>query len=126
MGSMTRQRRCRQRDYSFSIDTLRGHSAHVGRDVVVHYRWHPLHGRHVRCYYSERRADRDVVHVEALPGVVTVVAAWMLDPVACTGMEIGIPRCALSALIDLHHLLIALGIRGRTPDDLQCRPGGTR
>src|SRR5438270_3198461 len=56
---------------------------------------------------------RDVVHVEALPGVVTVVAAW----VACAGMEISIPGCALSALIDLHRLLIALGFRGDSPDD---------
>jgi hypothetical protein len=48
---------------------------------------------------------------------VTVVAAWMLGPVACAGMEIGIPGCALSALIGLHHLLIALGIRGDSPDD---------
>jgi hypothetical protein len=38
--------------------------------------------------------------------VVTVVAAWMLDPVTCAAMAIGAPRVAVSALIDLHHLLI--------------------
>jgi hypothetical protein len=27
------------------------------------------------------------VHVEAMSGVVTAIAAWMLDPVACAGME---------------------------------------
>jgi len=51
------------------------------------------------------------VHVEAMPGVVTVLAAWMLDPVACAGMEIQAPRVAPSALTDLHHLLITLGFR---------------
>jgi hypothetical protein len=30
----------------------------------------------------------------------------MLDPVACAAMAIGAPRVAVSALIDLHHLLI--------------------
>ncbi|MFO1144378.1 MAG: hypothetical protein U1E59_18780 [Amaricoccus sp.] len=29
----------------------RGHSAHVGQDVEVCYRWHALHGRRVRCQY---------------------------------------------------------------------------
>ena len=44
-----------------------------------------------RTLLLQRAKSRSsVVHVEALPGVVTVVAAWMLDPVACTGMEIGI------------------------------------
>jgi hypothetical protein len=30
-------------------------------------------------------------------GVVIVVAAWMLDPVACAGMEMGVPRIAATA-----------------------------
>jgi hypothetical protein len=50
--------------------------------------------------------------------VVTVVAAWMLDPVACAGMEIGVPRVALPALVDLHHLLIAQGFSPYFPFDL--------
>jgi hypothetical protein len=86
---------------------ISGHSAHVGQEVVVHYRWHPLFGRRVRRHYGEQRASGEVVHVEAAPGVVTVVAAWMLDPVACAEMEIGAPRVALAALAELHHLLIA-------------------
>jgi len=49
--------------------------------------------------------------------VVTVVAAWMLDPLACTGLAIGAPRVALSALVDLHHLLIAQGFRRSSADD---------
>ena len=57
-----------------------------------------------------RRADRDVVHVEALPGVMPV-------PIACAYMETGIPTCELSALTDLHRLLIALKVRGDSLND---------
>ena len=59
---------------------------------MVHYPWHPLYRQHVRRQYSERRAAGEIVHVEAPSGVVTVVPAWMLDPVACAGMAIGAPR----------------------------------
>ena len=45
-------------------------------------------------------APGEFVHVEAAPGVVMVVAAWMLDPVACAGMEIGAPRVSLAALMN--------------------------
>src|SRR5947209_12652114 len=89
----------------------RGHSAHVRQEVEVRYRWHPLYGRRVRRQYSEQRVGGQFVHVETAPGVVTVVAAWMLDPVACAGMEIGAPRVAVTALIDLHRLLIERGFR---------------
>ena len=33
----------------------RGHSAHIGQEVEVHYRWHALYGRRVRCQRSEQR-----------------------------------------------------------------------
>jgi hypothetical protein len=56
--------------------------------------------------------------------VVTVVAAWMLDPIACAGMETGAPRVALSALVDLHHLLIERGFRRSSRDDPTIVPGG--
>jgi hypothetical protein len=32
-------------------------------------------------------------------GVVTVVEAWMLDPVACAGMEVGAPRVTVIDLL---------------------------
>ena len=89
----------------------RGHSAHVGQVVEVFYRWHALYGRRVRRQYSEHRATGDVVHVEVEPGVVLVVAAWMLDAASCSGMELGEPRVSVAALADLHHLLSALGFR---------------
>src|SRR5229473_1583389 len=94
-----------------------GHSAHVGHEVEVHYRWHALYGRRVRRQYVERRAGVEVVHVEVTPGVVIVVAAWMLDPVACAGMGFGAPRVAVSALVELHHLLIEGGFRRSSGDD---------
>ena len=93
------------------------HSAHVGQEVEVHYRWHPLYGRRVRRHYSEQRAAGQVVFVEAVPGVVTAIAAWMLDPVACAGMAtVGAPRVTVSALLELHHLLIERGFRQSSRD----------
>ena len=57
------------------------------------------------------------MQIEAEPGVVTVVAAWMLDPVACAGMEIGSRRVSVDALIALHRLLCERGYRRSSPDD---------
>src|SRR5215213_938563 len=91
------------------------HSAHVGQEVEVHYRWHALYGCRVRRQYLERRAGGEVVHVEVAPGIVIVVAAWMLDPAACAGMELGAPRVAVSALAELHRLLIEHGFRRSSP-----------
>ena len=85
--------------------------------MEVHYRWHPLHGRRIRVHGSEQRSTGRIVYVEAAAGVVTVVAAWMLDPVACAGMAIGAPRVTLAALNDLHRLLIERGFRRSSRDD---------
>jgi hypothetical protein len=49
--------------------------------------------------------------------VVIVVAAWMLDPAACAGMGLGVPRAAASALVDLHQLLIERGFRRSCLDE---------
>src|SRR4051812_8370426 len=94
-----------------------GHSAHIGQEVVVHYRWHPLYGRRVCLRRSEQRSSGRFVQIEAEPGVVTVMAAWMLDPVACAGMEIGVRRVSADALIELHRLLCERGYRRSSPDD---------
>ena len=69
---------------------------------MVYYRWHPLPVQRVRRHYSEDRLAGRFVYVEVAPGVVTVIAAWMLDPVDCAGMELGPPRVSVSALADLH------------------------
>ena len=60
---------------------------------------------------SEQRTAGDFVQLEAAPGVVIVVSAWMLDPVACAGMEMGAPRVAVAALAELHRLLVVSGFR---------------
>jgi hypothetical protein len=49
--------------------------------------------------------------------VVVVVAAWMLDPAACAGMGLGVPRVSASALVDLHQLLIERGFRRSCLDE---------
>ncbi|TVQ37707.1 MAG: hypothetical protein EA356_03875, partial [Geminicoccaceae bacterium] len=95
-----------------------GHCADIGRDVVVQYRWHPLFGRRVRCHYGEKRAGGEVVHLEVAPGVVTTLPAWMLDPLACAGMELGSPRVTIDALNELHALLVATGFRRGSLDDV--------
>jgi len=96
---------------------LASHSAHIRQEVQVHYRWHPLHGRHVKLCCTEQRAAGPVAHVETAPGVVIVVAAWLLDPIICAGMQIGAPRVCVTALVDLHHLLVERGLRASSTDD---------
>jgi hypothetical protein len=49
--------------------------------------------------------------------VVIVAAAWILDPAACAGMAFGAPRVAVSALVELHQLLIEHGFRRSSRDD---------
>jgi hypothetical protein len=110
--------RCRRIATTGAREQSRGHSAHIGAEVVIHYRWHPLHGRRLRRHYSERRAIGEVVHVEVSPGVVTIVPGWMLDPVVCARMGFGAPRVAVSALAELHDLLTNLGFRQSSATDV--------
>ena len=111
MGSKTRARQTPRTNGFCARAPSPVHSAHVGEEVEVHYRWHPLYGRRVRRQYSEQRADGRVVHVEAAPGVIIVLAAWMLDRAACADMVIGAPCAELAALVELHDLLIERGFR---------------
>jgi hypothetical protein len=85
----------------------RSHSAHIGQDGVIHYRWHPLYGQSARRIQVERRATGEFVHVELVPGVVTVLPAWKLDGIYCAGLKVGAPQVSLAALCALHELLIA-------------------
>jgi len=93
------------------------HSAHVGQEIEIHYRWHPLCGRKVRYRDSEQRSHGRVVHVDDGSGVVTVVPAWMLDPVVCANMTLGEPQVAVDALRELHRLLVERGLRGHSSND---------
>ena len=94
-----------------------GHSAHVGQELEIHYRWHALYGRRVRRFYGERRSGTDVLVVEGEPGAAIVVAAWMFDPAACASMQIGAPHVSTEALGDLDRLLMEHGLRRSFPDD---------
>src|SRR5437899_3314150 len=93
------------------------HSAHVGQDVEVFYRWHALYGRRVRLNRLEPRANGQIAYVEASPGEILIMAAWMLDPVSCAGMQMAEPRASLAALADLHRLLVACGFRRSSEDE---------
>jgi len=94
-----------------------GYSAHIGQEAKIHYRWHALYGRPVRRYYAEVRSGAEVVVVEGQPGAAIVVAAWMLDPAVCAGMQIGAPHVSVEALTDLHRLLIEHRLRRSFSDD---------
>ena len=106
------------RTTSVSVPTeLRGHSAHIGPEVEVHYRWHALHGRKVCQLYAERRSGREVAIVEAEPGVAIVLAAWILDPAVCGTMSFGRPTVDIAGLADLDRLLKAVGLRRPCSDE---------
>jgi hypothetical protein len=92
------------------------HSAHIGDELEICYRWHPLFGRKVRFRDSEQRGRGCVVHVDDGSGTVTVVSAWMLDPVVCMSMNLGEPRVAVAALRELHDLLVERGLQGNSPN----------
>ena len=79
--------------------------------MTIHYRWHALHGRPVRLFYSERRRGADVVLVEGEQGAGIVVAAWMLDPATCAALTFGEPQVSVAALCDLGRLLFEHGLQ---------------
>src|SRR6185436_17120827 len=101
------RRRDRRTTNSFDSVQSRDHSAHIGQDVVIHYRWHPLYGRKARRIQVERRASGEFVHVELTPASITILPAWKVDPVYCSGLKVGTPQVSLSELCELHELLIA-------------------
>jgi len=82
------------------------HSAHVGEQLKVHYRWHPYYGSKVSVRCVEQRVTGQFLRVLGPAGVVVSIAGWMLDPIICGGMVMGAPRPELAALIELSRLLI--------------------
>ncbi|MER9592858.1 hypothetical protein NKI94_29395 [Mesorhizobium australicum] len=77
---------------------ISGHSAHVGQEVEVYYRWHPYFGRRLRCENSEERANGRIIHLVVVPGHVITALAWMVDPVvarqwAWAPRAYRLPRC---------------------------------
>jgi hypothetical protein len=49
--------------------------------------------------------------------MVTMVPAWMLDPVVCVGMKLGEPRVSVAALRELHHRLVERGLQTDSSND---------
>ena len=93
------------------------HSAHIGQELEIYYRWHPLFGRKVRFRDSEQRGNGCVVHVDDGSGAVRVVCAWMLDLVAVVSMKLCEPRVAVASVRELHILLVERDLRGNSPND---------
>jgi len=82
------------------------HSAHVGQELEVHYRWHPYFGRKVVIRRIAQRATGRFLSIMGPAGVVVTIADWMLDPVVCAAMLKGTPRVDLAALVELKRLLM--------------------
>src|SRR5436305_10958450 len=82
------------------------HSAHVGQELEVHYRWHPYFGAKVGIRRVEQRATGRFLKVLGPVGVVVSIVDWMLDPVTCAGMTMGPPCVDLAALFELKQQLL--------------------
>ena len=81
------------------------HDAHVGRLVIVHYRFHPLYAQTIRVQYNEETEHKDFVFVELPDGSIGGIPRWMTDRVVCSAMTLGSPRLAIPALVELKKLV---------------------
>jgi hypothetical protein len=81
------------------------HSAHVGQELEVHYRWHPYFGSQVEVRQARKLAGVLYFRVRKKAGFVVQMPAWMFDPVACASLSVGPPRLDWAALVALHELL---------------------
>jgi hypothetical protein len=82
------------------------HSAHVGQELEVQYRWHPYFGCKVVIRRIAQRATSRFLSIMGPAGVVVTIADWMLDPVVCAALSEGTPRVDLAALVELKRLLM--------------------
>ena len=108
----------------FSQGLLPVHSAHVGQELEVHYRYHPYFGRKVLVHRMEQRATGQFLSVQGPAGIEVSIAGWMLEPVICAGMTIGAPRVDVAALVELERLLIGTGQPRTLPERYRNRSGG--
>jgi hypothetical protein len=91
------------------------HSAHVGEEREVHYRWHPYFGRKVSIRRVEERATGQFLKVEGLPGIVVSIPGWMVDPLVCAEMSIGQPQVDVAALSELKRLVTPTAALAHSP-----------
>ena len=94
------------------------HSAHVGQELEVYYRYHPYFSRKVLVRRIAQRATGQFLSVQGPAGIVVLIAGWMLDPVICAGMTIGAPGVDLVALVELKRLLIGLATPAHSQSDV--------
>ena len=113
-----RRDRSRRTTRIFSPGPLPVHSAHVGQELEVYYRYHPYFGRKVLVRRIAQRATGQFLSVQGPAGIVVLIAGWMLDPVICAGMTIGAPRVDLAALVELKRLLIGLATPAHSQSDV--------
>lgn len=91
------------------------HSAHVGEEREVHYRWHPYFGLKVCIRRVEQRATGQFLKVEGPSGVVVSIPGWMVDALACADMSIGQPQVDLTALSELKRLVTPTAAPAHSP-----------
>src|SRR5580700_4705803 len=101
------------------------HSAHVGQELEVHYRWHPYFGRKVVIRRIAQRATGRFLSIMGPAGVVVTIADWMLDPVVCAAMPVGTPRVDLAALVELKRLLMGAADATHSSGDAGIVRGGS-
>jgi len=93
------------------------HSAHVGEEREVYYRWHPYFGLKVRVRRVEQRAIGQFLKVEGPSGIVVSIPGWMVDPLACADMRSGQPQVDLVALSDLRRLVTQATVLTNSPSE---------
>ena len=83
-----------------------GHTAHKTETRIVHYRWHPWHGRPVEVGVGERYPGVLRCYCRDGDEYARFLPAWMFDAAMCAAMRVtAVPAVALTALDALARLL---------------------
>ena len=61
----------------------------------VYYRWQPYFGQKVSIRLVEERATGRFFKAMVPTGVVVSISEWMIDPVVCGGMTMGVHASTL-------------------------------
>jgi len=86
--------------------TRTGHTAHKTETRIVHYRWHPWHGRPVEVGVGERYPGVLRCYCRDGDEYARFLPAWMFDAAMCAAMRVtAVPAVALTALDALARLL---------------------